>query len=771
MEELNNLGKAVNVYSGLIFKAGLILVFLATFFLFTNLTSEIFDTPKFLVLLTFVGVLLVLTMLKFTVSGKVVFVRTPLDIPLLLLLVVGIAATILSPSPYISLLGNQLKINGSLVSIIVYILLYFILINTLKGIREIKWYLFIGVLAAQVLAAVTLLSYAGVKILPAPWVTGLNFTPTGSSFSTAAILALLLPFILLQILNSSKSLFIVLNSLFLLLSGLTIALTGSWATWIAGLAGLGLTFTTIGTIRQISRTKPLRLLGLAVPLAIIALITTLSFIPPMGDAQNPIYTQAQNFPREIQLPFTTSWKISVSAFRDSPFWGTGLSTHLFDFTNYKPIEFNSFKFWNLRFDSAFNEYLLVLANLGGIGLVALVSLTALFVSTAYKTISQHRSEIQDGKLPLAISGLVFFILIGLHTATLPLWVLGIFILASFMVLNLAEGIQKSWFRPGQDIKDMFLQIAANVTSQNSSKETVRIDALPGILLMITLALVLSTAFFGGKMVLADYHHRLASNAFAQNNGILTYNELVKAANLNPYNDVYRTDLAQINFTLANAIAAAKGPTEASPSGSLTDDDKKQIQILLSQAIAEGRTAVNLSPKSAINWEVLATLYRQISGVAQNALVFSLDSYGRAIFQDPLNPSLRISVGGVYYAVGNFDMAIRFFSDAINLKPDFAIGYLNLSIALRDKGDLAGAQATAEKLLTLLPADSPDYKTISDYIADLKSKNETATQPPAAQEEGALQQKELPKVIDLPKPEKIATPEAIKKPEATPTANP
>src|SRR3989344_224506 len=113
MDELKGL---INTYLSLVFKIGLILVIFAAFFLFANLTTEFFETPKFIVLLIFKALLLLLLTLKFIVSGKVTFIRTPLDIPLLLLLAVAIVSTVLSPSPYVALLGNQ-KIHGSLVSL------------------------------------------------------------------------------------------------------------------------------------------------------------------------------------------------------------------------------------------------------------------------------------------------------------------------------------------------------------------------------------------------------------------------------------------------------------------------------------------------------------------------------------------------------------------------------------------------------------------------------------------------------------------------------
>lgn len=783
MEELSSFKKMADTYLGLIFKIGLVLVILSTFFLFTNLTTETFDTPKFLVLLVFTGLLMIVLTLKFTIIDKVTFTRTPLDIPLILLLVVGIVSLFLSSSPYVSLLGNQLKIHGSLVSLIVYILFYFILVNNLKNAKSIRWFLTIATFASQILAILSLMTYVGIKIMPSPWVHGTNFTPTGSPFSTTAILALLLPFIVTNILSASKPLVIIVNSVFLLLSGLTIALTGTWATWTAAIFGMVLTgfMNNLSQLKNLIRVKPVNLSGLAIPLVAVALITALSFIPPVGSAKNPIYTLAQSFPKEVQLGLTTSWKISVSAFRDSPFWGTGPGTFAFDFTTYKPFEFNSSKLWNLRFDSSFNEYLQVLSTSGGVGLVALLSLTALFISGAYK-ILLNANRLQSSpeerlKIILAISGLTFFIILALHSSTLSLYVTGLFILASFMVLNLSENTHNNWINQS-NIKNIFLKIAGGASNAGSIKETIKIDALPGILLTISIAFVLFTGFFGTKFVLADYYHKLALNAVSANQGLVAYNHLITTEKLNPYNDTYRTDLAQINFALASAIATTKGPSETSPGGSLTEEDKQNIKTLLQQAINEAKTATTISPKSAINWEILALIYRQISGVAQDALIFSLDSYGKAILQDPLNPSLRLNVGGVYYAVKNYDMAIRFFTDSINLKSDFANGYFNLSVALKDKGDLVNAQALAEKVLTLVDKSSPDYKTASDYLNGLKnqitpkSTEESISQPPVAQETGALQQKELPKVVNVGNPpEKIATPEAIKKPNPSPTPKP
>lgn len=775
----------INTYLNLTVKVAMAIAILSTLFLFSNLTSEFYEIPKFLILSILTLTLLICLTVRFIVSGKVLFVRTPLDIPLLILLSVGIVSTILSPSPYVSLLGNQLRVHGSLISLVVYILFYFLLTNSLKS-SGVKFVMNLALGAGVVLSAISLLSYVGVKLLPAPWVHGVNFTTTGSSFSTTAILTMLLPLVIMRIFASHKLPFLIINSVFLTIFGLTIALTGTWATTLGAVLAVALTLIVKKSdLREFVRLENINTaVALGAPLVIVALVTLLSFIPPVGGVQNPFYNQAKNFPREVTLPFVTSWKVSVSAFRDNPFWGSGPGTYLFDFTNYKPIEFNQSSVWNLRFDSAFNEYLGVLATLGGIGLLALLSVTALFFSSAWPHLRGEANDVTSRthlggelKAALAVSGLTFFVILALHASTLPVWVFGILILASFLVTNLSEGREHTGHL-GSGVKQILARIAANVTSSESFNETVRFDTLPQILLVVSVGLTLASFFFGGKIILADIHHRNALNAVSQNNGILTYNELIAAEKLNPQNDVYRTDLAQTNFALANAIALAKAPTEASPTGSLTDQDKQNIQVLLNQSINEGRTAVALSPRSAINWEILGSLYRQISGVAQNALVFALDSYGKAIFQDPLNPLLRLNVGGIYYSIKNYDLAIRFFTDSVNLKPDFANGYYNLSVALKDKGDLQSAQAAADKMMELVDKNSPDYKVASDFASELKAKIASGSAqtspitPPAASQNGALQQKELPKVVNVGNPpEKIASPGAVKKPNSTPEPTP
>ncbi len=725
---------------------------LLTPLIFAPFFTEFFEIPKTVFLVTLVTSLLVLWAFLWVLNGKVLITRTSLDLHLLILLAVVLISTYLSETRYAAIFGSLPRVHGSAVTWISLIVLYFIATSHIRTKSQVKA-LFLSLLASTSLVAImSLMAYFGIHLLgqALPFTNTLNFTPSGSSFSATALIILMLPLLFISIIKRSELLPTFLAVILTAIFGVTLILIGQWPVWLVALLSLAL--TVVLNKRSISiENLPLLLIPIILSVAIL-------FLTNLPTNTNPLRQKASDFPREIQLNPIASWKVSVSSFRDAPFFGTGPSSYLFNFTNYKPLEHNNTKFWNLRFDTGFNEYLQVLGTLGGFGIIAFILFSFFVLLFAFRGLASNLYR-DDLSSALSLSAILAIILLLIHVNTVVLGVAIFILLAMLMAIHKSSG----------KVEEFSLGIK---TSRLTDSNLVTGDLLPLILLLPIL--ILSGFIFWQlkNAVLADYYHRLALNA-AANRGLDTYNYLIQAEKLNPNIDLYRTDLAQTNFALANAIAAQKGPSDASPGGSLTEQDRKNIQQLLSQAINEGKAAIALSPRSAQNWEILASIYRQISGVAENALLFSLDAYGRAIQQDPLNPSLRLSVGGVYYSAQNYDLAIRFFSDAVNLKPDYANAYYNLSIALRDKGDLQGAQSAAERVVALLQAnpDSEDYKTASSYLSDLKNRIATGSAegpkiaPPAAEQQSALEEEGLPKVLDeklKQGPQNIATPPAVKK---------
>lgn len=700
--------------------------------LFLNQTTEFFEMPKLAFLVATTLLMVGLWIFNCILKGKVAITRTPLDIPLLILLVIVLASTYFSETRFAAIYGNFPKVHGSAVSWVTYILLYFVAVSHLRNLTQVRTLLYVLYGSAVVTAIISIAAFFG-AYLPFDFAKAVNFTPTGSSFSTIAFLLLMLPYPLLSLLNPNKYLPVPFALTLALLFSVTVALLGSLSSFIALMIVFALT-AFVTKPQQLKKTAGLFI----VPVIAVVVTLVLSYVPSM-----PLNSMASNFPREIQLPFNVSWKVSASAFRDAPFVGTGPSTYLFNFTSYKPLEFNSLPFWNFSFDSAHDEYLNVLGTLGILGFLSLLIFSIVVLVNSKKNLSVNREvSAHDGDdaslentgvlLPaLAVSGIVSVVLFAIHATTLVSLVVTMFILAALMMA------QKS-------IRTKVMMLSMGLKASTSDNR--QFDLFPVIIFIVFLVGAVPALYTLYNVVLADYYHRQALT-MASKNGQETYKNLQEAEKLNPYVDLYRVDMAQTNFALANAIAAQKGPTKDNPKGSLTDKDRETIQTLLGQAINESRASVALSPRSARNWEVLASIYRNISGVAQNALVYSLDSYGRAIQRDPLNPALRVNVGGIYYTIKNYDLAIRFFSDAANLKPDYANAYFNLAIALREKGDFTNAKAVADQTVKILSTNpnTPDYKVAKKLSDELQAKVADGQQAPAAASGSALQNPEVGQV--------------------------
>lgn len=729
--------------------------------LFLNQTTEFYEIPKLVFLIVSTVILLGLWIFSWILKGKIIITRTPLDIPLVILLVVVLISTYFSDTRFAAIYGNFPRVHGSAVAWITYILLYFVTVSHLNQVKKIRTLLYVLYGSAVVVSIITLLSYFSV-FLPLDFARAVNFTPTGSSFSTLAFLLLLLPLPLFSIINQNKYFALPFSIGLTVLFGVTVALIGSIPSYVVLAITVALCFFA-SRPQQIKRTLPLFI----IPVIVIGLTLLLAYLP-LGNA-NPLHQMQTNFPKEIQLPFGISWKVSASAFRDAPFVGTGPSTYLFNFTQYKPVEFNQLQFWNFAFDTAHDEYLQTLGTLGILGLIALVLFSIMVVYNGWKNLSVNSAEDQEDTthalLPaLAISGILSILLMAIHVTTLVSVVITLFMLAVLMMSQ-------------RSVRHRVMELSLGIRA--STADNRQFDLLPVIIFVIFVLAAAPLLYQTYLATAADYYHRLALSQ-ANQNGTLTYQYLQRAETLNPRIDLYRVDMAQTNFALANAIATnaiQQGNQNAEgQQATLSDRDRQTIQTLLSQAINEGRASVALSPRSARNWTVLASVYRNISGVSQNALTFSLDAYGRAIQRDPLNPALRVNVGGIYYAAQNYDLAIRFFSDAANLKPDYANAYYNLAIALRDKGDLQNAQVVAERAVVLLRenTDSPDYKTASELLANIRE------QAPASQTNSALGNQNLQNVNvnDLQNPpDEVATPAAIQRnpnagvPPLTPTRAP
>lgn len=413
------------------------------------------------------------------------------------------------------------------------------------------------------------------------------------------------------------------------------------------------------TTKDFAKRTFLAMGGIIVILSLV--LTVVSILPGKPDA--------------LTLPsLQTSLSVVFDTLKESPLFGAGPGNYLSAFNRFRPIDYNSTPLWQVRFTTANDFYLTAITETGLIGLTGLVLLFVAAVKLARKI---KPSE----------SHLTAFLVIVLGLFLLP--ANGFIISVLFILAALAGSTKKNE-----------VEIPGNL------KLVSYIIAVPVIIGVAVLY------FFSYRAVSAEAVFKNSIESVAGGDGKKTYDLMRTAITLNPYVDRYHAAYAQTNMALAQSLASQKD---------LKDSDKQTISTLIQQAIREGKSTVLLNQTRSGNWELLAKIYQAIMPFAQGADQFTLQTYSQAIALDPINPNLRIALGGVYFGLGKFETAIDVFKLAVAAKPDLANSHYNLSAGYREKGEYENAITEMEAVLQLVAKDSPDYQTASKELEALKKK--------------------------------------------------
>jgi tetratricopeptide (TPR) repeat protein len=449
-------------------------------------------------------------------------------------------------------------------------------------------------------------------------------------------------------------------------------------------------------------------------------------------------------PSSPQLPsYNTSWSVAVDSLKVSPLLGMGPGNYITAFNRFRPIEYNSTAIWRLRFTNARSFYMTVLTETGLIGLAALLIL-------GYSIYKQIRDERNTDTLKLSL--LVLLVLLFIFPANI------VFIMLLFVLLALNNKVNKV---------NLGTYVGSSHDYGSSHDFGVAFAAKLPILVMTLPVFIISAylVYKSSSIIQAEYLYNQALRAVVANDGKSAYELLQRTITKNPYVDRYHTTYAQINLGIADSIARNEN---------LTDDQRNQIAQLIQQAIREGKATVTLNPQRANNWEVLARIYQAVIPLAQNADAFAVQTYGQAINLDPINPDLRIALGGIYYSRANYDAAVRTFELAVAAKPDFANSHYNLAFAYREKGLIDNAINQMTIVMSLLDRDSADYDTAQKVLEDLQSKkSETQTTDTNGENLTAPQQNQgaaLNPKVELPEDATPPSPQPTAAPNPSPAAN-
>lgn len=660
MEQKNELNSYIQNIS--LFLLGVL--FMAFPVIFTTITTNPIVLPKQVLLGGVVVVLLILQIVKMFADKSVKIRRTSFDIPIFLLALFAFASSMFAI--------NKADALTAFVPYFFSILGFFLIVNIIKDKNALLFLMSSLVIGSVLLSISAVLSFFKVYILPFPGTHVQTFTPLGS------------------LLEQGIYLVIVFAISFYYLYRLLIV-KAKKETDIASEDPAKSSISNQELTKAIS-------FGVA------------SFIILMGIVVT-IYSLFK-FDKPLLLPIETGFQtafseISLDSGRIAQGFlvGSGFGTYAVDFSRWKQVSFNQYSdLWNLTFFRSTNFAIELLATTGILGICA-------FIFLLIRVLREVRVSPQNKMLISVIALFLISILLPLNftSQTLFFAILGLFA-ANQGLINKAQNrffdieLQIVTFRKGL--------IAMETPHSKNGKSLI----LPSIIGIILLAIVGVIGRYAIPYITSDLTFQKSLVAAAQNNGSLTYQQQAKAISTFQYRDGFYRVFSQTNLALANTLASQQ-PAGSPPNQAI----QQNIVTLIQQSINAARTAITVAPQTYLNWQNLSSVYRGLIGFGQNAESFAIATAQQAINLDPNNPQEYITLGGIYYQMGQWDNAQAQFQQAILLKPDYANSHYNLGHALEQKKDLQNAFVQYQVVRSLVANDKASLDQIDKEIAALQGK--------------------------------------------------
>ena len=160
--------------------------FVLTPILFLPITSEFYEFNKFIFLVVIAGISLVLWTATFVLDKQVRITRSPIGLPMILLLISWLVSAFLrSPN-----LFDALFEPGQAGTIATLAIIFFAGINSIHTRKHLETLFNAFQLSISLLAGITILWSSGLMpaILPQSFLKSVTWTPTGNTFGTFIIL-------------------------------------------------------------------------------------------------------------------------------------------------------------------------------------------------------------------------------------------------------------------------------------------------------------------------------------------------------------------------------------------------------------------------------------------------------------------------------------------------------------------------------------------------------------------------------------------------------
>jgi len=715
---------------------------------FTSVNSELFEFNKIILVYLFTILITGAWAGRMIWQRRLMFKRTFFDIPLVLFLASQVASTIFSIDIHTSLFGYYSRFNGSLLSTLCYLFLYWAFVSNCE-VKDIHKVIKVSLVSAAIVSLYGIFEHFGHSFsclifqgnfTVDCWIQRVQervFATLGQPNWLAAYLVILIPVAWAKMLEAKK------NSIFtfypgragLLLSTcyfLCLIFTGSRS----GFLGLGVSTVVFWlTVILINKKQIKRLAKPLILTASFLLLATIIFGSPFPQINKYLYYKSFTSrvsthnppPQPDSQPTTHSqplpqlsedggisqssdirkivWKGAIDIFKHYPLFGSGVETFAYSYYNFRPIEHNLVTEWDFLYNKAHNEYLNYLATTGIFGLGTYLIFIASFILWSLKKCIIYNVQCTNKNGEKA-NNFTFYIM---HYALLSGWLS--ILVTNFFGFSVVVTSLYFFLIPAFAIvlsKDSHLTPTSRSTSLPavaSAKAGHLPLLLPFVPLLLTTYYLLSTTINYWR---ADYFYSRAQKLTKQSNYPDAYQNLYQAKNLFPNEPVYLGDIATVTANLALMSNAQKDASAKSDLASAKSDLASATGELEELAINYSDQAKNISPKNLNVLKTRVRVFYTLSLIEPDHLKGAIEAMLEAITLAPTDPKLVYNLGLLYAKNDDSKLAIQTIEKAIQLKPNYIDARNALVLFYEDAGEKDKALEQLQILLKLAPENASEF---------------------------------------------------------------
>ncbi len=683
----------------------ILIIKLEVFFIplfFLPFTFEIFEFSKQNLLWFFTFLASALWILKIViVDKKIVYKRTPLDLPIVVLLAFWGASTIFSVDWFSSLFGYYGRFSDAYLSTLSFALLYFLIIHFV-GKNQVHKIFNVIIASVAIVLVVSLASLSGLlmKIFSGAG-TAFNFlnsnffNPIGTSVESLALFSAVVLVLTTALysynIKGAKKMFVLNFKYYLLFvfSLLILLLVNMPAAWITAIMGLGAVFSFGLYIIYVNREDEDSAIEIAVAPSLSLFIVSVLFLF-LFSGSNGINLYKTIFgsglPRELTLPVEYNKQIVWESFKGNIIFGSGPGTFAYDFSAFRPAPFNNSQFWQLRFDKAGMHFFEILATTGLFGFLSYLAVIGSFLFVSFIFLkNMFRAKTEESYLAFAFTFavLTLFISQALYLSNLTLN----FLFWIFMALAMAN-----W-------RFTYKKIFTDKVLDLNKHKDVRPIYLTFFILLLGLFCFL---------VILQFKYYLADTAYNSYRLTGDRKDLERATRLN---------FRRLNYHIALAkdyISEVRGEIEvlSNPGGNteIKPEAKQKLQENIQKAIKEGEIAIEIAPNSVIVWETLGAIYRDVRFIAVGSLEPALRYFKKASELEPTNPVILTELGKLYLDNNQTKEALDYFEEAIKQKSNYYQAHVGLAKTYERLGHIDKALVALEETINHQPNAEVIYES-------------------------------------------------------------